>query len=401
MTVPIECRNADLMDLAAILRQQQAVKVDVVAPATTISSQGANIIVDGGDAAGVYRPTAICDEGIADKLGVPIGYLRRLRTERPDLYDANVNGWLGGGAWHTFDGIGAAEVDPRSFLVRTFRGGDDETGVARAFLSDRFKTMDNLDVLTAALEGVRASGTAVEIEGCDLTERRMAIRVLAPEVQALAPALLANYRSPFEQGVNRSGWNLERGRAAAAREGLGYGDGGEPIVFAGFVIGNSETGGGAFTITPRIVVRVCRNGLTINIDALRSIHLGGKLDEGVVRWSTDTQERNLELVMAQARDAVTTFLDVDYVKTKVAEIEALAGAPVTKPEATVKIVAKRLGLTEDRTDEVLAHFIMGGSLTAGGIMQAITSVAQCVDDADESAELEGMALRALELAAIG
>jgi hypothetical protein len=35
------------------------------------------------------------------------------------------------------------------------------------------------------------------------------------------------------------------------------------VVFSGFVISNSETGCGAFTLTPRLVVQVCRNGMTI------------------------------------------------------------------------------------------------------------------------------------------
>ena len=51
--------------------------------------------------------------------------------------------------------------------------------------------------------------------------------------------------------------------------------GAEPIVFAGFVISNSETGGGAFSVTPRLVVKVCNNGLTITADALRAIKATG------------------------------------------------------------------------------------------------------------------------------
>ena len=46
------------------------------------------------------------------------------------------------------------------------------------------------------------------------------------------------------------------------------------MVFAGWVLSNSETGCGAFTITPRLVVHVCRNGMTITKDALRAVHLG-------------------------------------------------------------------------------------------------------------------------------
>jgi hypothetical protein len=48
-------------------------------------------------------------------------------------------------------------------------------------------------------------------------------------------------------------------------------------VFAGFVISNSETGCGAFTLTPRLIVQVCRNGMTIIKDAIRAVHLGSGL----------------------------------------------------------------------------------------------------------------------------
>jgi hypothetical protein len=47
----------------------------------------------------------------------------------------------------------------------------------------------------------------------------------------------------------------------------------------------------------------------------------------------------------------------------------------------------------------LSHFIKGGSLTAGGVMHAVTSVAQTLDDADVAHDLESRALKILQLAA--
>src|SRR5260370_26047940 len=69
--------------------------------------------------------------------------------------------------------------------------------VAWAILSDGYKFIDNLVVLLAALDGVRQSGVPVEVDGCDLTERRMYVRVVCEQVRALAPALLAAYPSPL------------------------------------------------------------------------------------------------------------------------------------------------------------------------------------------------------------
>ncbi|MGH3068700.1 MAG: DUF932 domain-containing protein, partial [Streptosporangiaceae bacterium] len=127
-------RHATLEDLAALLRDQQARKVDIVAPAASIRAHDARLVVDGTEpvlgpdgvtaTTGSYAPTDVCDQGIADKLGIPAAYLRKMREQKPGLYDENVNGWLVG--------------DDRRFLLRCLRG-DNGTGAARAFLSDGYK----------------------------------------------------------------------------------------------------------------------------------------------------------------------------------------------------------------------------------------------------------------------
>lgn len=392
MTITTTARNAGLQDLVSILRDQHARKIDVVAPAAALRAKGGIIHVQGTEVqltedgvtttAGAYLPTDVFDRQLAEKLDMPVKYLRRMRTEAVDLYDANVNGWLHGCRQRidlpTQTTIhNAREVDTRSFLFRGFRGGDG-TGVARALLSDSYGITDHLDVLTAVLDGVRQSGVEVEVTRCDLTESRMYVAVNAPAVAALAPTLLAGYRSPFS--------------GASGDE--------NPTVFAGFVISNSEVGTGAFTLTPRLTVEVCTNGMTMTKDAMRAIHLGGKLDHGIVRWSEDTQRKNLDVVTAKARDAVATFLDTDYVTRCITELERNAGVPVTNAFATVEHVGKRLAFTEAQITGVLDHFIRGGQLTAGGVMQAVTSYAQTVDSADTAYELEAAGVAALDTAAL-
>ncbi|MEU7889787.1 DUF932 domain-containing protein [Microbispora bryophytorum] len=375
--VPLTARNAGLAELHALLRDQHARKVDVPVTAAQIRAVGTHlqlidtppVLSEAGvsDSAGLYLPTEICDQGLADKLGIPLPYLRRLRAHQPALYEANINTWL--------------QDDDRRFLLRGLRCAGEAPGVARAFLSDRYKIIDNLDVLMAALDGVRLAGVDIDIDGCDLTERRMYVRVVCEQVTALAPELLKNYRSPFT------------GAAGADN----------PLVFAGFVISNSETGCGAFTITPRLLVQVCRNGMTITADAHRHVHLGGRLDDGgsAVRWSSDTQDKNLQLITAQTRDAITTFLDTDYLTTKIRELTAAAGAEIADPDKTIQAVTSKLRFTDDQQREILRHFIRGGDITAGGVMHAVTSVAQTLDDADTAHEMEAQALRALHLAAAG
>lgn len=406
MTITADtARHASLEDLAEVLRAQRARQLDVVAPAAKIRARGGQLVLTGTDAVldddgvtptdGVYRPTAVFDEGVADRLGIPVAYLRKLREQAPDLYDANVNGLLHGR--HVHRG-GQVEVvrpgDDRSFFLRLFRGEGSE-GVARAMMSDRFRTIDNLDILVAALDGVRNAGVRTEIHSCDLTERRMFIRLHSPELAAAAPTLLANYRSPFLApeiaAQRRHHWDATDGF------GYGYAAGEEPVLFAGLRISNSEVGNGAFKIVPELLVKICANGMTINVDAMKEVHVGGKLDEGVIAWSGQTQSRQLELIGSKTTDAVRAFLSEDYLRGAVATIEADAGKPVTDAQKTIEVIGKQVGFTKAETAGVLDHFIRGAQMTAGGIANAITSFSQTVLDADRADAMDGQAVRALQL----
>ena len=138
--------------------------------------------------------------------------------------------------------------------------------------------------------------------------------------------------------------------------------------------------------------------MTITRDAMRAVHLGERMDEGI-QWSSDTLDRQLELVTAKARDAVTAFLDPGYVARLVREMEQHAGHRVTDAPKAIEVIGARLRYTEAQQKEILDHFIAGGSLTAGGIMHAVTSAAQVQDDGDAAWDLETSALDALRLAA--
>lgn len=379
-------RNATLADLALMLQERQARKVDVVASAPAFRSESGVIVVDGTepiitddgvtDGDGRYRPTVVADEQLADKLGVPIRYLRRMREQRPDLLDANLNGWLHGDVDPETGLVGAAGADERKFLLRAFRGDDGGEGVLRAVLSDGYGFLDDLDVLTATLDGVRQSGAEVDVTRCDVTERRMYVKIEAPAVAVVADALLDGYRSPYT------------GNAGADN----------PLVHAGFRLVNSEVGCGAFSLVPELTVQVCNNGMTMTRDIMRAVHVGGRLDEGLIRWSADTERKTLQLVSARARDAVATFLDAEYVGRIVDELTAKAQTPIVDPVATVERVGKRMGYTQEQTAGVLDHFIKGGALTSGGVLHAVTSWAQTIDDADQAWEFQTTAIDAMAAA---
>jgi hypothetical protein len=372
---PLTARNAELRELVGLLRRQQHDKLDVVVPAGGMRMAGGELEINGiGEptlsldgvtpGSGYFVPNATCDGGIAEKLGIPVRYLRRMREQhRLELLDHNVNTWL--------------HADPSErYLVRSFRRYRGP-GIARALLSEKYKITDNLDVLMAVLNGIKAAGVQVEIVGCDLTETRMYVKVSCPQVMAYAPVLLDNYRSPFT------------GRRGADN----------PVVFAGFIVTNSEVGHGAFKITPRLTVQVCTNGLTIERDAFKEVHLGARLHDGQIRWSADTRRAAVELAGKQARDAVNTFLNPTYLHRALDKIQADAGVEVRQVTETLEFVSTQLRFTTDEQDLILNHFIDGGDRTSGGVLHAVTSAAQTIQDADQAYDLERHGLAAMRHAA--
>lgn len=385
--IQTHARNASLQDTVELLTAQNAAKLDIVVPATKMFMKHGVLVVKGAEAEitetgvtqvdGEYRPTKVFNDGVAQKLGIPTKFLTTVYEDRSDIYDQLVNGFLHGSRpFKAADGTITKEypADERNFLVRLFRGED---GIARAFLSDKYDlSMDNFDVLLALLDGLREAGIDNAQVKADVSERRMAVRVNVPELLVHAPeSLISRYHDP------------RSGNAAIDN----------PGVSAGLLIGNSETGGGAYTILPYMTLLICTNGMTMTQDILRSVHLGGRLDQGVINWGADTQAKAVDLVKLKTRDAVTTFLNEEYMTKTLAVIAGKAAKPVDDAVKTIETISKKLAYSQEDAAGILQHFIKGGQADAGGIFHAITSYVQDVADADKAYDMELSAIKALDL----
>lgn len=376
-------RKTDFETLLATLGEQQDRKVDVITPATNLCFSGGDLRVRRDDLAQlgdngvtspveVYAPNDVFDGGLADRLGGPVTatYLRKLREAgRTDILDYTLNSLIHGD--RPRDG-GERQHEPqtKSVLVRALKDADGgEVGTARALLSNAYRIIDHVDTLRAAMAGMRAAGLGAEnVTSCDLTARRMYVTIEVPQVRAAAATLLKDYVSPFSG--NRGAEN--------------------PIMHAGFVLGNSEVGDGTFFLYPRIVAEVCTNGMTIKKDvgALTQRHLGGRLDDGLITYSDATHRANRELISRMAEDTVRTFLTTDYLVSVIQKLEEKAAEPVAKPEVAIKEVTRKLEIPA-LYDDVLAHFIKGGDMSRGGITHAVTAAAQSADiDADTAFRME-------------
>jgi len=386
-------RKADLAALIDVLRRRHAQKLDVVIPTNNIRSLGGNLVLGGldniavpaqaaritesgvteavpafdFDPSGLYRPTHIVDQDLANLFEIPVRYVRRLREQHVDLLDTNINEW-------------AARADGNSLLRLLWGSSNDPgtTGIVRAIRSDRYAIIDNLDTVMSILAGLKEAGLdGSNIKNVDLSEEKLYLNIEVPEIAVHGRSLIENYRSPF---TGQLGSEL-------------------PLVHAGLKFTNSEIGRGAFEVTPYAVFEVCANGATINAHKLRKVHLGKVLEEGQIKWSQETLNAANELVRNQVRDAVGRFLSTDFLETVIDEWEAEAGVEVVKPADTIKVIGKELQFTEDEQDAILNAFIKGGDTTAFAVGHAVTAAVQGFEDPDRAHEVGESHLDAVKIAA--
>jgi hypothetical protein len=414
MIATTNLRSADLDQLREVLDTQRAQRVDRVVAAAHLHAEGGRVYLEGdrltitggaNDGAWVDEPrydlTDVAEDGVSEKFGIHRAYLRKLREQHVELWDENVNAW----ARHE-------SMMGTKLMVRLLRDDTTGEGVVRAVLSNGFRTIENLDVVVAVLQGIRAAGIETTIKRCDLTERKMYVALNAPEVQVQAPRLLDGYRGPWHAEALAARRIITPAQAEAFRtegdpDGTAHGYGGnrgmydpgtEPIIMGGLTFSNSDVGAGAFALAAQPMILRCTNGMTLPAGAVRKVHIGDRHDVGEIDWAADTQEAKLEEIRLMTRDSVRAFLSPEWLGRQIAELEERAGVAIPRPVETIKTVTKALNYSQAVADDVFAHFIAGGQLTAGGVMHAVTSVAQTVPSGDDAATMEGHAVRALDLA---
>ena len=368
--------ESDLSRIAGRLQDVAASRFDVVAgqsalrckaPHRLMVELGTPQITDQGvtESVIVARYTRTAWRQMAERLHIPLQYLDRLmameHTMGPMLGCQSIND--------------LAFMDDRRALYRFVNTTDGY--VLRAILSNRYQGFDNDTAITAILNGFTDAG--IEFGNCevtgDVTPDRLRLRIAVPQVQVAVPDLLGDYRMPY---------SLRPGNAIHAAP-----DRGEtpPVLWAGIEVANSETGNGAFTIAPRVVIQVCRNGLTRAVD-FRRAHIGASLEEGSIDWSAETQRQALALITSQVRDAVVTYISPSYLQNTVEEMRAAKQVGVENAVPAVDAVQRNFGLTEVERDAVFELFAAGGDRTVLGLGQAVTAAAQLADDGDRQSELE-------------
>jgi hypothetical protein len=338
-----------LTELAQEIERQATAKRDFVADTRQLSMEpdGRTLTLDG-QGSFVTRDLAL--QQIATHTGVPVPYVRRMQAEAPDLLAANVNRWL--------------QDKPAPRMVRTL---DNEI---RAFLSNRYARIDNLEVaetVLPVLQEVGARTGGMELVSCEITENRLYLKALFPKVQGVV----------------------------TSRQ---VGD----IVQAGVLISNSEVGLGAVSVKAFSMRLVCLNGMTRDGGGNWK-HVGRRItqeDEIYELLTDEAKQADDRALLLKVRDTVAATVDQSRFDKWLARMSDAATQTVEGDvPAAIETLGKTAGLRQDEQSSVLRHLIEGGDLSRWGVANAVTRAANDVESYDRATELEGLGGKIIDLSA--
>ena len=158
-----------LLELAQELTRQREAKKDYLVDTRNLildaTEDGGHILTMENPAKHVSTILGLNDiahRQIGSTLNIPAKYYDKMRRENPELLAQNVNSWFA--------------HDPQTRMVRTL------DGTARAFLSDRYRRIDNFEIAETVLPIIGEIKDA-RIESCEVTDERMYIKVVNPRLQ--------------------------------------------------------------------------------------------------------------------------------------------------------------------------------------------------------------------------
>jgi hypothetical protein len=326
-----------LQELAKELERQQKTKRDFISPTTELDMEHDyfpevhSIKVNGH---GHFAINDIAHGQIASRVGIPQKYYDRMRKDAPQLLNNNVNHWFAN--------------TPEKRMIRTL------DGTTRAFLSERYRPLDNLDMAQAVLPVL--VGMGVKVESSALTDQRLYIKAVTDKTTA----------------------EIKKG----------------DIVQAGIVVSNSEVGLGSVKVEPMVFRLVCTNGLIANDYSMKKYHVGRSGSEGEFAeefFRDETRKADDKAFWLKVRDVVTGSFNKDVFDRIVESMrESTARIIDVDPIKVVEVVRKEHALQESEGSSILQHLIKGGDLTQYGLVNAVTRSSQDVEAYDRATELERM-----------
>lgn len=301
-----------------------------------------------------FTITENCHRQIAGRLQIPWKYYGRLLEDHPDLVITQVNALF--------------EREPQTRLLRTL------DNKARAFLSDRYRTIDNDEVIEQVLPPIVKGEHASQLLSSNVTENNMYIKVL-----------FTGDELAQEIGTTRNGT--------------------PDIVRPGALIRNSETGHGSMEIDGFFYRDFCLNGCVfgkMDIFNYNRRHVGGKIAtvNGDFEVFTDeTKRKQNELLIAELTDSLTAVTDVENVRKMGDALRATKEGPQVKDAfAAVDQLAKEVPIRDGEKQDIISNLLTDGDMTRWGMLNAVTKVANTdAVDYERACELENIGAQILDM----
>ena len=322
------------------LQRQNESKRDFISPAPSLSmwEDGTTLSMTTPVSQELFGTTDLFHRQIGSALNIPAKYYDLMRSQKPSLLAENINAWL-------------SDRD-QSYMIRSMDYGNGR--VARAFLSDRYRRIDNMEVASAVFP-LFAGQPDVEIVSTEVTESKLYLKILNKRLEAeVVP-----------------------------------GD----VVQAGVVISNSEVGLGAVTVQPLIYRLVCTNGMICQDFGERRAHVGRQTKglEDFIVYQEDTKEAEDKAFMLRLRDATMAAIEETRFSQIVDKLqEATSARIIGRIQDVVELTGKTYGLNQGEQDDILTYLIQGGDLTMYGLSNAITRASQDCDSYDRATTLESL-----------
>jgi hypothetical protein len=334
---------------AEIVRQDEA-KVDVVsdtrrmgvivAPLTQEEGLPNEVVLDIDQPGQPAHSFVVNDHmrgQMAGDLGIPKRYFDRMLGEAPVLLKRNVEHWL--------------HNQPERKLVRGFKPQESPFGTGRAWLSDRYRRLDNVEIARRIFP-VFDDIPGLTFHQAQLTDTRFYLRAVLP--------------------------SLERA--------IKVGD----TVQAGIEIKNSEVGSGALVVQPYVLRLICTNGMTVADHGVRRNHIGRRIEDDSF-LSDEALAADDTALWLVARDTVKSVLQEVRFEEIVAQLaETVHGEKIQAPVAATETLQQKFGLTDAEREAVLVNLVGEGDLSRWGMLNAVTATAKGVESFDRQAEMESM-----------
>lgn len=295
---------------------------------------------------GFYEPTENFHQQLAAHTGIPQRYYDRVRSNSRELWLSNVRHWL--------------DTEPSRRMVRCINSIDGSQPVARAFLSDRYRRIENEEIARTVLP-ILLDNPDARVVSCNVSDDSFYIKALFPKL---------------EREVRK----------------------GDPVQ-SGIVVSNSETGRGTFKTSPFVYRLVCTNGM-IAESALNVRHVGRRVDadEDLSVFKDETLEADDRALMLKVRDVVNSAMDEARFSALVERmVNAAESEAIERPIKAVEVMSKSLGLNSKQGEDVLVSLLRNGDTTQWGMVNALTEQANTCEDYEISTWFEQLGGQVLNL----